>query len=324
MAARAGVNARRAVRPRLQRLSGAWMTHHARSFLASLGQLVRHPLASGLTIAVIGIALALPGALYVVTRNLSTLSAGWHQSASISVFLRAKVTSAQAAQLGERLRARPDLAEVQLITPDQALSELRGYSGFAEAIEQLSDNPLPFVLVVRPKDGERAPADLSALRHALEAMPEVDFARVDTQWVSRFEAILRLAERGVLLLGGLLALAVLLVVGNTIRLEILNRRDEIEVMELVGATASFIRRPFLYTGAWYGLLGGLLAWLLVALAVALLQGPVSRLALLYRTSFPLTGIGPLGLLAMLGTSALLGVLGSWLSVGRHLASGEPA
>jgi cell division transport system permease protein len=132
-----------------------------------------------------------------------------------------------------------------------------------------------------------------------------------------------LAQRAVLLLGGLLGLGVLLIVGNTIRLEILNRRIEIEIMELVGATGAFIRRPFLYAGAWYGLLGGLTAWFLVTIAVVLLQQPVSRLATLYRSEFPLTGLGPLAMLVILSGSMLFGLIGSWVAVNRHLRGAEP-
>lgn len=316
--------AQRRAQSRLRRPSAAWLTHHIRSFLASLGQLLRNPLASLMTIAVIGIALALPEGLNVLTRNLKTLSSGWEQTAAISLFLRTDVTAEQATRLADRLRMRGDVANVRLVSPDDALQELRDNSGFAQAIDQLPKNPLPIVLALSPAASlAAAPGKLDTLRHGFERLPEVDFVRIDSQWIDRFEAILVLAQRGVLLLAGLLAVAVLLVVGNTIRLEIQNRRDEIEVMELVGATPSFVRRPFLYTGAWYGLLGGILASTLVTLAVGLLQGPVSTLAALYRTAFPLSGIGPLGLLGMLGTSVLLGLLGSWLSVGRHLASAEP-
>ncbi len=146
---------------------------------------------------------------------------------------------------------------------------------------------------------------------------------MDTLWLQRFQAILDLIQAGILLLGGLLGMGVLLIVGNTIRLEILNRRIEIEIMELVGATAAFIRRPFLYAGAWYGMLGGLTAWLLVTLAILMLQGPVSRLASLYSSEFLLSGLGPLAMLIILVGSILLGLIGSWIAVNRHLRGAEP-
>ncbi|MEJ2385997.1 MAG: permease-like cell division protein FtsX [Chromatiaceae bacterium] len=308
---------------RLRRPLVAWVTHHLRSLLVSLGQLLRSPLATSMTVAVIGIALALPEGLYVLTRNVKAVSSGWEQTAAVSLFLRPAVTVPQAEKLAGQLRARSDIAHVRLITPDQALKDLRDYSGFAQAVDQLPKNPLPVVLALRPAAGMVSSSGLETLRRQLAGLPEADLVRVDSAWISRFEAIVGLVQRGVLLLAGLLALAVLLVVGNTIRLEIQNRRNEIQVMELVGATSSFIRRPFLYIGAWYGLLGALVAWVLVTVAVALLQGPVSTLAALYRTAFPLSGVGPLELLGMLGSGVLLGLLGSWMSVGRHLATAEP-
>jgi cell division transport system permease protein len=310
-------------RPRLTSLPGIWLGHHLQGALASLGRLMRSPLPTVMTVAVIGIALALPAGLYALTRNLERLTDGWEQSAAISLFLRTEVTLEQAEALAQRLRARADLVEVRVVGPEQALDELRAQSGFAEAIEQLEQNPLPAVLVLRPAAKLETPEALDALSEGLAALPEADFARLDSQWVRRFQAIVQLTQRGVLLLAGVLALGVLLVVGNTIRLEIENRRGEIQIMELVGATSGFIRRPFLYIGAWYGLLGGVTAWVFISLVLWLLQGPVTRLAGLYGTDFVLAGLGPAALLTLLGGSIALGLLGSWLSVSRHLAAAEP-
>ena len=222
-----------------------------------------------------------------------------------------------------RLREWPELQRVQVIGAQQALNEFRDQAGFAEALAQLTTNPLPAVLALSPHSAYASPDRIQDLEERLGQVPEVDFVRVDTRWLMRFQAILDLAQALVLLLAGLLAVGVLLIVGNTIRLEILNQRGEIEIMELVGATASFIRRPFLYAGAWYGLLGGLSAWFLVTLAVLALQGPVSRLASLYRTEFPLAGLGLTALLTILGGSMMLGLIGSWMAVNRHLRGVEP-
>jgi cell division transport system permease protein len=309
---------------RLWRLPGIWASHHLQGAVASLGRLMRTPLPTLMTVAVIGMALALPGGLYALTRNLSLLSTGWEQTAGLSLFLRTDMAEAQAAGLADALRARPEVAEVRLIGPDDALVELReAGAGFADAIGLLGENPLPWVLALQPTADVNAPDALERLREELAGLAEVDLARLDTQWMRRFQAVVDLIRQGVLILGAGLALAVLLVIGNTIRLEIENRRGEIEIMELVGATPAFIRRPFLYAGAWYGLLGGLAAWVLIAVGLLLLQGPVTRLAALYHAQFPLAGLGPLALLALLGGSALLGLLGSWISVNRHLAAIEP-
>jgi len=316
-------SARRSVRAHPFQLPVTWLSHHLQVALGSLGRLLRNPWATGMTVAVIAIAIALPASLYVLTRNLNLLSESWDQTTAISLFLTADTDIEQARALAAALDAHPNLDQVTLISPDQALSELGSYQGFSEAIAQLEENPLPVVLALQPTFEVRTPAALERLAREVEASPQVDFARLDTHWIHRFQAILNLMQRGVVLLGSVLALAVLLVVGNTIRLEIENRRNEIEIMELVGATPAFIRRPFLYTGGWYGLFGGTGAWLLVALALALIQGSVSRLAALYHTQFPLAGLGSTTSLTILGGSLGLGLLGSWVSVGRHLSAAQP-
>lgn len=300
------------------RIPATWLSHHLQAALGSLGRLWNTPLATGMTVAVIAIAIALPMGLYAATRNLNLLSESWDQTAVISLFLTLDTDIKQARALAGKLQARRDLDQVTLISPDQALSELGNYSGFSAAVAQLEENPLPVVLALQPTPEVRTPEALEHLAGDLETLPQADFARLDTQWVRRFQAILNLLQRGVMLLGGALTLAVLFVVGNTIRLEIENRRNEIDIMELVGATAAFIRRPFLYTGGWYGLFGGISAWLLIAVALTLAQEPVSRLADLYHTRFPLVGLGPSVSLMMLGGSVCLGLFGSWISVQRHL------
>jgi cell division transport system permease protein len=314
---------RRSTRPRLLDLPGLWANQHLQSAVATLGRLMRTPIPTGMTIAVIGIALALPAALYVLTENLRTMAGGWDQAAAISLFLHQDIDDEKAAGLAEQLRGRPDLAQVHLVSREQALNEFRALGGFEEALSQLKSNPLPAVLALYPQASYSTPEQLEALHDELMTLPEADFARMDTLWLQRFQAILDLAQRAVLLFSALLGLGVLLIVGNTIRLEILNRRTEIEIMELVGATGAFIRRPFLYAGAWYGLLGGLTAWFLVTIAVILLQQPVSRLASLYRSEFPLSGLGPLPMLAILSGSILFGLIGSWIAVNRHLRGAEP-
>ncbi|NKN32837.1 cell division protein [Marichromatium bheemlicum] len=299
-----------------------WLAHHLRSARESLRRLFGMPLPTTMTVAVIGISLALPATLYVGTDNLRTMTGRWDQTAAISLFLRHEVDSDTARALAERLRARPELARVELIEREQALAEFKELGGFEGALEALDDNPLPAVLALYPGPDHATPEQLRALEQQALALPEADFARMDTLWIERLQAILALAETATLLLGALLGLGVLLIVGNTIRLEILNRRGEIEIMELVGATAAFIRRPFLYAGAWYGLLGGLCATLLVTLSATTLQGSVSRLAALYGGEFRLAGLGLGGTLAVVVTGVALGLVGSWIAVGRHLQGAE--
>lgn len=320
---RPGTHARRRRGPSLLEVPRVWAEHHMQSAVATLGRLFRAPLPTGLTVAVIAIALALPAGLYVATENLRNLVGSWDRAAAISVFLKEGVNDRQAAALATRLRDWPELARVTSVGAAQALEELRHQAGFGEALAALQDNPLPAVLAIAPKPEYAASEPIGVLQERLASLPEADFVRMDTEWLKRFQAILDLAQAAVGLLAGLLGLGVLLIVGNTIRLEIQNRRAEIEIMELVGATAAFVRRPFLYAGAWYGLLGGIFAWVLVTIGILALQGPVSRLASLYRSEFPLSGLGPLPLLALVSGSMLLGLVGSWIAVNRHLSGIEP-
>ena len=301
-----------------------WLSHHGRSALASLGDLARAPLATVMTVAVVGIALALPAGLHLATRNLSVVAQGWQEDTALSLFLTPNLDSAKAKALTEQLGRRPDLAGVRLITPAEGLAELGEASGLAGAVGLLAENPLPTVLALEPTPALAAdPTALEALRDTLATFPNVADARLDTAWVQRVHALLDLGASAALMLAALLAMAVLLVVGNTLRLEVAHRRREVELMALVGATHAFVRRPFLYAGAWYGLLGGLVAVIIVTVGVALVQSPVSRLATLYGTEFRLAWLDATALLALLVGGPLLGLIGAWLAVGRHLAACEP-
>jgi cell division transport system permease protein len=304
--------------------SAVWFGQHGRSALVGLGDLARAPLATLLTVAVVGIALALPASLHLATRNLARLAQGWQQDTALSVFLAPGVDPARISALAGRLGQSPELAQVRVITPAEGLAELRAQGGLTGALDLLPDNPLPTVLALVPAPAVAAdPRALEALRDALSVMPEAEAVRLDSAWVQRLHALIDLAGQAALLLAALLAMAVLLVVGNTLRLEVANRRGEIELLALVGATHAFVRRPFLYAGVWYGLLGGTLATALATLALILIQAPVSRLAGLYGTEFALAGLDPAALLALFLGGPLLGLIGAWLAVGRHLAACEP-
>jgi cell division transport system permease protein len=215
------------------------------------------------------------------------------------------------------------VAEVTLVKADDALEEFRRSSGFGEALDALKDNPLPHALVVRPAAEFREPALVENLTAELRKIDGVDLVQLDTAWVSRFNAILDVVRRVVLLAAGLFALGILVIVGNTIRLDIENRRDEIEVTKLVGGSDGFVRRPFLYNGVWYGLGGGLIALLTVTVVILLLGEPVQRIAGLYGSSFSLRGLGAEGSAVLLGGGALLGWLGSFIAATREIRGIEP-
>jgi cell division transport system permease protein len=229
----------------------------------------------------------------------------------------------RAEALAKQLRGRPDVASVRMISADQALADFRDSSGFGKALDLLDANPLPITLVVTPTVAAGTPEGTAALKTSIGAQPDVDTVQLDTEWVQRLHAMLEVLRRVVWLTGGLLGLSVVLVVGNTIRLDILNRQAEIEVMKLVGATDGFTRRPFLYSGVWYGLGGGLGAVLVVAIAVAALGKPLQHLALLYGSGFHLEGLRFGSAVRILGIAISLGWLGSWIAATRHIRAVEP-
>jgi cell division transport system permease protein len=285
--------------------------------LATLGQMARAPLATLLTLTVIGITLALPSGLYVMLDNLERVSAGWDRGAQASLFLKRSMTETGAQKLAQQIRAMSSVAGVDYISREAALVEFKKLSGFGAALNALDSNPLPAVLVVRLTTGGN-PTAIESLMATLSALPGVDLAQLDIEWLRRLAALLQLAERAVAILAALLSLAVLLIIGNTIRLAVVNRHTEIEIIQLVGGTAGFVRRPFLYNGLLHGLLGGLLAWLLVEASLLLLSGPARELAGLYGSSFALTGLGAEQGLSLAMAGGLLGWAGSRMAVGWQL------
>lgn len=302
----------------------SWALHHLQMFIASLGYLTRQPVSTLMTSAVIAIALALPAGLYIGLENAGQLSAGWDGSTQISLFMKEKTSLKQTEKLASKLRKQADIEKVVVIDRDLGLKQFQKVSGFGDAIEFLDENPLPHVITVQPVVDPSRPDKVLNIVKQLQAEKTVELAQLDMQWVKRLYTLLELAQRGVWIIGSLLAVAVLLIIGNTIRLDIQNRREAIEVSKLIGASNAFIRRPFLYTGLWYGLSGGLLAWLLIALSLGFLEEPVQRLATLYHSTYSLSGLGGDDILALIGISCALGLGGSWLAVGRHLSEIEPS
>ena len=301
----------------------SWLQHHRLSCVDSLQRLLRNPFSSVLTWLVIGIALALPVGLSVGLENVKAVSGNLDSPAQISLFLRAEISFEAAQQLQQRLDRREDVAATRLVSRQEALQEFEQLSGFGDVLRNLNDNPLPNLILVIPavqgRDGEQAALLQAHLQH------EAGVARavLDMAWVQRLNALMHLSQRLVMVLAAMLALGVLLVIGNTIRLAIENRRDEIVVVKLVGGSDAFVRRPFLYTGLWYGLGGAGLSWIIVSAALWGLRGPLSALALLYQSDFYLQGLGTVSGLQLLLLGAALGLLGAWLAVARHLNAIQP-
>jgi cell division transport system permease protein len=301
-------------------VAGSW---HAQALKGSLLRMLRAPLESLLTLLVIGLALALPAGLSLLVTNASRATDGFANALDLSVYLKADVPLERAQALRSQALQRADVAEVNVIAADAALEEFKEYSGFGAALAALKENPLPNVLHIRPRVETDAASRLEVLRQYLASWPETDLVQVDSGWVQRFNAILEVGRRLLLLMAVLLGTGVLAIVGNTIRLEVEGRHGEIEVIKLVGATNSFVRRPFLYSGMILGLGGALLAWGIVAGAVALLDQPAGHLAALYGSSFELRGLSRQDVATLLGGGVVLGWLGAWLSTTRHLRQLEP-
>jgi cell division transport system permease protein len=302
---------------------GVTSARHLQALLGSLGKLVRAPLATLLTLIVIALALALPTALRVFVSNAQAATGNFASAVDMSVYLKTDVPLAKAQQLAQSAQQRADVAAVTLIPADQGLQEFRTYSGFGDALTALKENPLPHVLRVRPRTDYTSGAALESLKRYFSAWPEVDLVQVDAEWVMRFNAILEVLRHLLLIAAALLGVGVLAVIGNTIRLEIQGRRAEIEVTKLVGGSNSYVRRPFLYTGMLYGLAGALLAWGIVAIAIAILGAPVATLARLYGSRYVLHGPTPDDVGMLLGAGVVLGWLGAWISAARHLRDIEP-
>ena len=296
---------------------------HVRQALSSLGELWRQPAASLMTIGVLGLSITLPSTLYIMVKNTEKITAGWEQASEISLFLKPDISAASSQQLVARLNTWEEIDSVVFIPADDALKEFQHLSGLGDAIAYLQSNPLPDVVLVTPIDKHATPNAAKTLLDKLKQQREVDIGKLDIEWLERLYAVIDIASDLVTFIGILLFFAVVLIIGNTIRLNILNKHDEIVVMKLVGATDAFIHRPFLYTGFWYGLLGGLMAWFAVIIILWWMDSSIETFAAMYQKDFNITGLTGTALLTMLGLSITLGLLGSLISVQRHVRQIEP-
>ena len=315
-AAKAAAVKKRRSRGPMARLR-SWIDLHFYSLVSSLGRMLQRPFAAAMTIGVMAIALALPLALWLALANVQRFSGTVRASRQVTVFLRQDIGMERTNALAAQLRARHDVAGVEVRTPEQGLAEFRKMSDLAPALDVMDGNPLPPVLLIEPAD------DGAALASSLKAMPEADIVQHDAVWRERLSAWLGFGTRIAWVLAALLGTGALLVVGNTVRLDIQSRSDEIGVLQVLGATDGFVRRPFLYLGAIYGLAAGTLALGLLALAGIAMQPPLARLVTSYGGGFALRGPGAIGAAALLIGALLLGWLGAWLATGHHLRRNQP-
>ena len=297
----------------------AWARRQLYSLFSSLGTLLGHRLSTTMTALVLGIAMVLPLGLYMAVSNLRSLDLQQEEWGAITVFLHSRVIERGALDLAQMIDDRPD-ASAQTVSPEQGMDEFRQTSGFGQAIELFEESPLPWVLLVTPQseEGDKLGDVIVTLSAWLEGQEAVDIVQVDHKWLQRLSGLLELGDAFVTVLSVMFSLAVVVVIANTIRLDVANRSEEIQVLSLVGAGESFIRQPFLYSGFWYGLLGALLARIILSVSVLYLQQPLENLLDAYGNSFELQGLGSLEAAAVLLGGGVLGLVGAWVSVQRYL------
>ena len=307
----------------LQQLS-AWRAHHVSSFTGSLGRLLSSPVQTILTWLVIAIALVLPTALYVGLQNVQQLGQGWQDSAQMSAFIEKGARQNAIDQLIVRLEQDAKIDRIDYVSPEQALAEFSALSGLGDVVNNLDDNPLPALLIILPANEVKTPEALDSLAATLQAEPLIEKVQLDLGWLRRLHELLKLGERIVISLALVLLLGVLLIIGNTLKLAIENRREEIVVVKMVGGTDGFVRRPFLYSGLWYGFGGGLIAIIILQLLGIWLANPLENLSSLYQSDYALTGYGGLLALMLVALSTFLGWLSAWLAVRKHLNAIQPS
>jgi cell division transport system permease protein len=301
---------------------GAYFLHHMQSLVFSLGKIYQTPTTTIMTVAVIGITLSLPGGFYLFLKNIDAVSGDFRSSSQIVLYLNIALDEKKARALERQVADMPDVVETEFVSKQNSLEKFRQTSGFGKSIDTLSSNPLPHTIIVEPVSS----ADTFAVKNLLnllQTLPGVEIAKLDTEWLERLYTILEIAKRSVAIITILFGFAVLLIIGNTIRLDIQNRYQEIIVTKLIGATNAFIRRPFLYSGLWYGLLGGLISWLIVEIGYLAISGPLERLNLLYQADLVLITFTFQDFIILISSSTLLGLTGSWIAVARHLNQIEP-
>ena len=309
-------------RPATSNKMAAYFLHHMQSLVFSLGKIYAAPTTTIMTIAVIGITLSLPGGFYLFLKNIDAMSGDFRSSTQITLYLDIDITEKKARAVQSEVANTPDVGDTRFISKQESLEAFRLTSGFGKSIDTLASNPLPHSIIVEPLSS----ADTFAVKNllnSLQALPGVEIAKLDTEWLERLYTILEIAKRSVAIITLLFAFAVLLIIGNTIRLDIQNRYQEIIVTKLIGATNAFIRRPFLYGGLWYGLLGGIISWLIVEIGYMAIAGPLNRLKLLYQADLVLITFTFQDFIILISSSTLLGLIGSWIAVARHLNQIEP-
>jgi len=298
----------------------AWVRRHSYSFFSSLGVLLKHKVGTLMTVLVLGIAMFLPLGLYVTLENLDKLNLRQDEWSAVTVFFKPGTTQDEVRRVADDLEKRMQPEAVKIISPEEGMVDFREASGFGESLEMLEENPLPWVMQVSPQPGstEQVEKSVEELTAFLQSVNSVEVTQFDYKWLQRLGRMMELGEAVVTILILLFGLAVVVVVANTIRLDVASHAEEIEILALVGAGNAFVRQPFLYSGLWYGLIGAFVAVVLLALGMLYLGRPLGLLLETYGSVFDLRGLGAYNTLRVLLGGGLLGWLGAWISVQRHL------
>ena len=307
----------------LQKFVYFWI-NNIRQIVTSLGEIWRTPVASSMTILVMGLSLTLPATLHVIVKNVQSINLEWDSASEISLFLKDNLTEQQIASAIRRISAYDEVDELRYISKADAIEEFKQLSGFGEALSYLESNPLPASFIIKPTSHYRQAESAKNLLLKLEKEREVDFGKLDIDWLTRLNAIVSMLQESVITVALLLLVSVVLIIGNTIRLSIISRREEIEVMKLVGATEGFIQRPFVYTGIWYGLMGGFVAFIVVTLVTWWMQAALVDISGLYMADFEIQGLSLSEFGILMLVAALLGFSGAYWSVHRHVKEIEPS
>ena len=322
----AGKNYRKTHRKKQGHLSDrsqAYFYIHAHALFSSLGRLVRNPFTTTMTVFVMAIAISLAAGFYLFVTNVQQLTGAIESTNTISVFLKPSINDETGRALANDFIKNSKIEQVNFISKQQALNEFKKHSGFGDVLNFLDTNPLPVVIEVLPANSLEGLYSIELLRGELAQTRHVDFVQMDTQWVKRLQSIVKIMQRAVFLLTIFLGCAVLLITGNTIRLELQSRRDEVVVAKLVGATHSFIQRPFLYTGFWLGFLSGLLAWILVMIMAIILQGPIDDLSTHYQGVINIHYLGVMDTFILLLITSILGIIGAWMVLHSQVQQIKP-
>lgn len=301
----------------------SYLVLHVQTAKAALRRMRGTPFAMALTLLVIAVTFALPTSFHLLVKNLRMVGGDLEVTNEISLYLKPELSNDAGRKLADRLKSHAQIAETRLITKEAGIEQLKAYSGFGEALATLNFNPLPVVIGIRPKDSLAQPEQVERLVAELKALPEADLVQSDIQWMHRLHAMLQVAERSFGVLGVLLGAAVVFIIGNTIRLELYGRREEIIVQKLLGATDRFIRRPFLYTGFWFGFLGSVGAWIVVGVMLLVVRAPIQQLNTLYGSDFSLAFLGFRESILLIGGASFLGIAGAYTVLVYHLRDVRP-